>query len=58
MIIMNPVNEKLKFNIFNGFHSAKVKEKATKRKMPFISLKFYKKEKTKAKNYYVNTTNP
>jgi len=55
---MNPVNEKLKFNIFNGFHSAKVKEKATKRKMPFISLKFYKKEKTKAKNYYVNTTNP
>lgn len=40
---MNPV--KFKFNVFSGFQSAKVKEKATRRKMPFISLKFYKKGK-------------
>ena len=43
---MNPV--KFKFNVFSGFHSAKIKKKATRRKMPFISLKFYKKGKNKS----------
>lgn len=47
---MDPFNENFKLNIFNSLHSSKVKKReAKKRKLPFILLKFCKKEKENQK---------